>query len=285
MKTDYKSNRLNKLLEGKSLGMIFQKRSTRTRISTEVGMTFLGGHALFLGKDDIQLGENESLRDSSLVFSRFVDGVLARVFGHEIVEEMAKYSSIPIINALSDKYHPLQILADLLTIKEHFNEFSGLQLAWIGDGNNVCHSLMIACAKLGINMVVATPEGYKPNDEIFSYSVEQSKLSECSLTWTSNPKDAARNADIIVTDTFISMGQEIEKKQKLIDFHGFQVNSELVTLAKPNYKFMHCLPRKKEEVTDDVFYSDHSIVFDEAENRLYTVMAVLLATMENTDRN
>lgn len=285
MKTDYKSNRLNKLLEGKSLGMIFQKRSTRTRISTEVGMTFLGGHALFLGKDDIQLGENESLRDSSLVFSRFVDGVLARVFGHEIVEEMAKYSSIPIINALSDKYHPLQILADLLTIKEHFNEFSGLRLAWIGDGNNVCHSLMIACAKLGINMVVATPEGYKPNDEIFSYSVEQSKLSECSLTWTSNPKDAARNADIIVTDTFISMGQEIEKKQKLIDFHGFQVNSELVTLAKPNYKFMHCLPRKKEEVTDDVFYSDHSIVFDEAENRLYTVMAVLLATMENTDRN
>ena len=283
-KSDYKKNISSKPLDGKSLGMIFQKRSTRTRVSTEVGMNFLGGHALFLGKDDIQLGVNETIQDTALVLSRLVDGILARVFGHETVEELAKYASIPIINALSDKYHPLQILADLLTIEEHFGKFSGLKLVWVGDGNNVCHSLLIGCSKLGINMTVATPDSYKPAQDVFDYAVSEGKKSGAQINWSNNPKSAVINADIIVTDTFVSMGQEADTKKRLNDFKGFQVNSELVKNAKPTYKFMHCLPRHEYEVSNEVFYSDHSIVFDEAENRLHTIMAVLDALMTKSER-
>ncbi len=283
-KSDYKKNLSSKPLDGKSLGMIFQKRSTRTRVSTEVGMNFLGGHALFLGKDDIQLGVNETIQDTALVLSRLVDGILARVFGHETVEELAKYASIPIINALSDKYHPLQILADLLTIEEHFGKFSGLKLVWVGDGNNVCHSLLIGCSKLGINMTVATPDSYKPAQDVFDYAVSEGKKSGAQINWSNNPKSAVINADIIVTDTFVSMGQEADTKKRINDFKGFQVNSELVKNAKPTYKFMHCLPRHEYEVSNDVFYSDHSIVFDEAENRLHTIMAVLDALLTKSER-
>jgi ornithine carbamoyltransferase len=284
LRDDFKNNRKNDPLKGKSLGMIFQKRSTRTRVSTEVAMSFLGGHALFLGKDDIQLGANETIQDTSLVLSRFVDGILARVFGHETVEELAKYSNVPVINALSDKYHPLQILADLMTIHDHYGRFKGLKLAWVGDGNNVCNSLLIGCSKLGLHMSVATPESYRMPDDVFEYSQQEAKKSGCNIEWISDPKLAVKDADIIVTDTFVSMGQEEETNKRKKDFKSYQVNSDLVQYAKPDYKFMHCLPRKQEEVTDDIFYSDHSIVFDEAENRLHTVMAVLLSTMENTSR-
>ena len=284
IKIEFKKNELKKPLRGKSLGMIFQKRSTRTRVSTEVGMTFLGGHALFLGKDDIQLGKNETIKDTSLVLSRYVDGILARVFGHETVEQLAENSSVPVINALSDKYHPLQILADLMTIKDHFGTLEGLKLAWIGDGNNVCNSLLIACAKLGVNMSVATPPSYKMPKDVFDFAQSEAKSNNTTIEWISDPKLAVRDADIIVTDTFISMGQEEETKKRKEDFKGYQVNSELVSLAKTSFKFMHCLPRKQDEVTDEIFYSDHSIVFDEAENRLYTIMAVLLTLMGNTNR-
>lgn len=285
LKTDYKQNNRSKPLDGKSLGMIFQKRSTRTRVSTEVGMSFLGGHALFLGKDDIQLGANETIQDTALVLSRFVDGILARVFGHKTVEELAKYGSVPVINALSDKYHPLQILADLLTIQEHFGKLEGLKLAWVGDGNNVCHSLLIGCSKVGMNMTVATPDDYKPTQDVFDYALEQGKNSGATIEWVNDPKKAVIDADVIVTDTFISMGQEAETKKRLVAFEGYQVDAELVKQAKENYKFMHCLPRHEHEVTDEIFYSGHSIVFDEAENRLHTVMACLEAFMAKNERN
>ncbi|MHA2364128.1 MAG: ornithine carbamoyltransferase [Candidatus Hodarchaeales archaeon] len=284
-KEEFKQNEQTLPLNGKSLCMIFQKRSTRTRVSTEVAMTFLGGHPLFLGKDDIHLGINESLKDTSIVLSRYCDGILARVFGHNIVEELAEFSSVPIINALSDKYHPLQILADLLTIEEHCGKLEGLTLAWVGDGNNVLNSLLVACPKMGINIMVATPTDYKPDDDIFSYAEKESKLTETAVLWTNDPKIAVNGADIIVTDTFISMGQEEETKKRKNDFKGYQVNAEMVKLAKPDYKFMHCLPRKQDEVTDEIFYSDHSIAFDEAENRMHTVMAVLNALMAKTKRN
>ncbi len=284
LKTDYKKNNRTKPLDGKSLGMIFQKRSTRTRVSTEVGMSFLGGHALFLGKDDIQLGANETIQDTALVLSRFVDGILARVFGHDTVADLAKYATVPVINALSDKYHPLQILADLLTVKEHFGKLEGLKLVWVGDGNNVCHSLLIGCAKVGMHMTVATPDDYKPASDVFDYAIAEGKKSGSHIEWLNDPKKAVTDADIIVTDTFVSMGQEAETKKRLVAFEGFQVSSELVKAAKSNYKFMHCLPRHEHEVTDEVFYSDHSIVFDEAENRLHTIMAVMDAFMTKTMR-
>ena len=284
LKADYKKNIRSKPLDGKSLGMIFQKRSTRTRVSTEVGMQFLGGHALFLGKDDIQLGVNETIQDTALVLSRMVDGILARVFGHNTVEELAKYSTVPIINALSDKYHPLQILADLLTIQERFGKLEGLKLVWVGDGNNVCHSLLIGCSKVGIHMTVATPEQYKPTQDVFDYAMEQGKKSGAKIEWTQDPKTAVKEADVIVTDTFVSMGQEADTKQRLQDFKGFQVTMELLRNANKNVVFMHCLPRHEYEVTNEVFYSSHSIVFDEAENRLHTIMAVLDALMTKTVR-
>ena len=284
IKSEYKKNSRSKPLDGKSLGMIFQKRSTRTRVSTEVGMNFLGGHALFLGKDDIQLGANETIQDTALVLSRFVDGILARVFGHDTVEELAKYSSVPVLNALSDKYHPLQILADLLTIQEHFGKLEELKLVWVGDGNNVCHSLLIGCSKLGVHMTVTTPDGYKPDQDIFDYALEQGKQSGAKIEWVNDPKKAVSGADVVVTDTFVSMGQEAETKKRINDFAGFQVNSELVKEAKENYKFMHCLPRHEHEVSDEIFYSKHSIVFDEAENRLHTIMAVLDAFMTKAER-
>lgn len=284
LKQDFKTNTQQIPLKGRTLGMIFQKRSTRTRVSTEVAMSFLGGHALFLGKDDIQLGTNETLQDTSLVLSRYVDGILARVFGHETVAELAKYSSVPVINALSNTYHPLQILADLLTIEEHFKQFKGLKLAWVGDGNNVLHSFLIACPKMGINIAVATPDSYKPAENIVAYAKEQAQTAGTAVTMTNDPKVAVQDADIIVTDTFISMGQEEETIKRKLDFQGYQVNSELVRQAKPDYKFMHCLPRKQDEVTDEIFYSNHSIVFDEAENRLHSVMAVLSAVMKNLKR-
>ena len=283
-KAEYKTNSSSKPLNGKSLGMIFQKRSTRTRVSTEVGMQFLGGHALFLGKDDIQLGANETIQDTALVLSRFVDGILARVFGHDTVEELAKYSTIPIINALSDKYHPLQILADLFTIREHFGKLNGLKLVWVGDGNNVCHSLLIGCCIFGINMTVATPDAYKPASDVFEYAKTEGKKSGSQINWTNDPKLAVKVPDVIVTDTFVSMGQEADTKKRLNDFNGYQVNYDLVKNAKANFKFMHCLPRHEHEVSDEIFYSDHSIVFDEAENRLHTIMAVLDALMSKGSR-
>ncbi|MHA1993207.1 MAG: ornithine carbamoyltransferase [Candidatus Hodarchaeales archaeon] len=261
-------------LKGKTLGMIFQKRSTRTRVSTETAMAELGGHALFLGKDDIQLGVNESLSDTAIVLGRMVSAVLARVYAHSTVETLAKHAGVPVINALSDQYHPLQGLADILTIEEHLGKLKNVKIAWIGDGNNVCHTLMIASIKMGMKMQIGTPDDYMPDKSIIDYCNTNASSPE-QVVVTNDPIAAVEDAEVIVTDTFISMGQEAETKEKLRKFEGFQVNQELVEHAAKNYIFMHCLPRHKEEVTDDIIYGSHSVVFDEAENRLHTVAAVL----------
>ncbi len=275
---EFKENRIQYIkqqpLKGKTLGMIFQKRSTRTRVSTETAMAELGGHALFLGKDDIQLGVNESLYDTSKVLGRMVSGILARVFAHQDVETLSSYSGVPVINALSDQFHPLQGLADVMTIEEHVGKLKGVKIAWVGDGNNVCHSLMIATVKLGMIMHIATPKGYEPDSRIIEYCRENQTTSDQFLI-VSDPNIAVTDADVVVTDTFISMGQEKEAQAKLESFKGFQVNSKLVQNAAKDFIFMHCLPRHKEEVTDDIIYGSHSVVFDEAENRLHTVAAVL----------
>jgi ornithine carbamoyltransferase len=264
----------NQPLRGKTLGMIFQKRSTRTRVSTETAMVELGGHALFLGKDDIQLGVNESLSDTAQVLGRMVSGILARVFAHNDVELLAKYAGIPVINALSDQFHPLQGLADILTIEEHLGKLNNVKVAWIGDGNNVCHTLMIAAIKMGMQIHIAAPEGFKPNSTVTDYCMNNTTISDQILI-TDDPITAIDQANVVVTDTFISMGQEAESQSKLKKFEGFQVNSDLVEHAKGDFIFMHCLPRHKEEVTDEIIYGPHSVVFDEAENRLHTVAAVL----------
>jgi ornithine carbamoyltransferase len=275
---DFKKNRQKYIqmqpLRGKTLGMIFQKRSTRTRVSTEAAMVEMGGHALFLGKDDIQLGVNESLYDTAKVLGRMVSGILARVFDHKDVETLAKHSGIPVINALSNQYHPLQGLADIMTIEEHLGKLEGVKIAWVGDGNNVCHSLMYASVKMGMDIHIATPEGYEPDTSVLEYCKDNSSSSD-QVKVIYNPVDAVTNADVVVTDTFISMGQESETQEKLKKFLGFQVNNELVKHAANHFIFLHCLPRHKEEVTDEVIYGEHSVVFNEAENRLHTVAAVL----------
>ena len=278
-KADFKAYKRNRVLDGFTLGMIFQKRSTRTRVSTETAMFFLGGHALFLGQDDIQLGAGESIKDTARVLSRMVDGILARVYAHEDVDILSKNSSIPVINALSDKYHPLQILADLLTIEEHKGKLAGLKLAWVGDGNNVCNSLLIGCAKMGIDMSVATPKGYEPSEEIVELAKNIAEDNGVKIIISNDPVAVVTNADVVVTDTFVSMGEEAEAEKKLALFKKYIITKELVANAKSNYIFMHCLPYKHKEATEEVFESENSVVFDEAENRLHTVMAVLASLM------
>ena len=278
-KKKYLAGSLPKPLEGKNLSMIFEKRSTRTRISCEVAMFYLGGHALFLGKDDIQLGAGESIQDTARVISRMSNGILARVNNHQTVVALSENSSRPVINALSDKYHPLQILADMLTIKEYKSKFEGLKIAWIGDGNNVAHSLFLTSGKLGIDMTVATPVGYEMDKKIVERSLKSAKESGATLELLNDPKQAVQDADVIVTDTFVSMGEEGQKETKVKAFTGFSVNQQLVDSAKKDYIFMHCLPRKEFEVTDDIFFSKNSVVYDEAENRLHTTIAVFANLM------
>ena len=279
LKADFKAYKRTKPLSGLTLGMIFQKRSTRTRVSTETAMYFLGGHAIFLSSADIQLGAGETIKDTARVLTRMVDGVLARVYSHNDVIELEKYATVPIINALSDKYHPLQILADLLTIEEHKGKLAGLKLAWVGDGNNVCNSLLTGCAKMGINMSVATPKGYEPPKDVIENAMDYADETGAKIVITNDPVAAVTNADVVVTDTFVSMGEEKEAAAKLKEFEKYVVTEELVDNAKSDYIFMHCLPYKHKEATEEVFESGNSVVFDEAENRLHTVMAVLNAFM------
>lgn len=278
-------------LTRKTVAMAFSKRSTRTRVSTEAAVTTLGGHAMFLGRDDIQLGVNESLYDTSVVISSMVSAIVARVGPHADVADLAKHSSVPVINALSDLHHPMQTIADLLTIHETFQPhrtqehsvipglgWEGRKIAWVGDSNNVLYDLAIGAAKLGIQMAVVTPKGYDiPIEMRRLIQRSRPKGSTITLTETYVPEEAIEDADVVVTDTWTSMGQEKEKAQRLLAFEGLQVTSELVTRgkAKPDWKFMHCLPRHPEEVTDEVFYGPRSLVFQEAENRLWAAIAVL----------
>jgi len=279
LKKQMKNKELIKPLNGYSMAMIFQKRSTRTRVSTETGISYLGGHALFLGSDDIQLGKNETLKDTSRVLSRFNDIILARVFGHDVVEELSSEGSVPVINALSDKYHPLQILADYMTIIEHLEKLEGQTIAWVGDGYNVLHSIMVSAAKMGIHLKIATPEEYRPDIDITSFAEKEAVTYGTNFLVTPDPLVAVKDANIIITDTWVSMGQDSEKEVRIKAFKGYQVTMDMLREAADNWKFMHCLPRKSNEVNDEVFYSDRSIIWDEAENRMYTVMAVTLALL------
>ncbi|MBD8498276.1 ornithine carbamoyltransferase [Paenibacillus arenosi] len=269
-------------LKGKSLAMIFEKSSTRTRVSFEVGMFQLGGTALFLSKNDIQIGRGETISDTAQTLSRYVDGIMIRTFAHSTVIDLARSATVPVINGLSDLNHPCQALADYMTAYEKKGKLEGLKIAYIGDGNNMAHSLMMGAAKLGMHIAVATPEGYGPDSDVIKQSKEQAELYGSTITLTSDPQEAAADADFIYTDVWASMGFESEQEKREKAFKNFQVNESLVKYAKSDYLFMHCLPAHRgEEVSEGVIDGPHSIVFDEAENRLHAQKAIMAAIMRD----
>lgn len=280
LKDETKKGIRHEILKGKTLGMIFSKSSTRTRVSFEVGMYQLGGHALFLNSNDIQLGRGESIYDTANVMSRFVDGIMIRTFDHQDVVDLAEHGSIPIINGLTDLLHPCQALADLLTVQEHKGRLRGLKMAYIGDGNNVVHSLLYACAKVGMDISVATPKGYECDPEVVKNALEDAKVLGSNITITNDPVEAITNADVIYTDTWASMGQEDEKAKRVEIFKDYQINKELYSHSKSDSIFMHCLPAYRGyEVTEEIIDGPHSVVFDEAENRLHAQKAVMAMLM------
>jgi len=245
----------------------------------------MGGHALFLGPSDIQLGVNESMQDTANVLARFNDIILARVFGHEDILELAKYSSVPVINALSNLHHPLQTLADLMVLEEHFGteNIKGKTLSWVGDGNNIIHDLMLGSVKLGMHVNIATPKGYECNANILAKAKDLAVENGVKIMETTVAEESVKGAHVVVTDTWVSMGQEAEYQKRIKEFDGYQVNMDLMNKAHPDAVFLHCLPRHPEEVTDEVIYSKKSLVFPEAENRMWTVMAVMAAQLGKTD--
>jgi ornithine carbamoyltransferase len=268
------------LLKRKTLAMIFEKPSTRTRVSFEVGMWQLGGYALYLSTNDLQLGRGETIADTAQTLSRYVNGIMARVFAHQTILDLIKYSSVPVINGLSDFSHPCQGLADLFTIHEKKGRLSGLKLAYVGDGNNVAHSLLYGCSKMGMNITLACPKGYEPDPEVVSKAKEEGKETGCRVKVTNDPKEAVKQADIVYTDVWASMGKEKEHEKRVKVFKPYQVNGKLVREAKKDYLFMHCLPAHRgEEVTDEVADSKNSVIFDQAENRLHTQKALMALIM------
>ncbi len=280
LKADNKRGIAHPILKGKTLGMIFTKSSTRTRVSFEVGMQQLGGYPLFLSSNDIQLGRGETIHDTAKVLERYLDGIMIRTFAHQDVLDLAKYADIPVINALTDLLHPCQVLADLLTIYEHKHRLKGLKLAYVGDGNNMAHSIMYGCAKAGLDCAVATPQAYQCDAEVTANAKDDFKASGRELIITNDAKEAVRNADIVYTDTWVSMGQESEKAEKVKAFGAYQVNKELFALADKDAIFMHCLPAYRGfEVTEDVIDGPQSVIFDEAENRLHAQKAVMATLM------
>jgi ornithine carbamoyltransferase len=268
------------LLKGKTLAMIFEKPSTRTRVSFEVGMWQLGGYALYLSSTDLQLGRGETIGDTAQVLSRYVQGIMARVFAHKTILDLVKYSKVPVINGLSDFSHPCQGLADLFTVYEKKGKIEGLKLAYVGDGNNVAHSLLYGSSKVGMNITLGCPKGYEPDPKVVVQAKEEAKRTGCEVKLTEDPKEAVKGADIIYTDVWASMGKEKEREERIKILKPYQVNSQLVKGAKENYIFMHCLPAHRgEEVTDEVADSNNSVIFDQAENRMHTQKAVMALIM------
>jgi ornithine carbamoyltransferase len=268
-------------LKGKSIGLIFQKPSNRTRVSFEIGMYQMGGHSIYLGSSEIGMGGRESVKDVACVLSRYLNGIIARTYKHEVIEELAKHASIPIINGLSDRAHPCQALGDMFTIRERFKTFKDLTLAYIGDGNNVLNSLMIAAAKLGINVKVATPKNYEPDKGMARLAKSIAAKSHSTVTVSNDPHSAAKDADVLYTDVWVSMGQEKEAAKRVRDFKDFQIDDDLVRAAKTMCVVMHCLPAHRgQEITDSVMDSNHSIVYDQAENRMHVQKAVLLKLLK-----
>jgi len=269
-----------KPLEGKTLGMIFQKSSTRTRVSFEVGMYQLGGYPLFLSANDLQLKRGETIADTARVLSRMLDAIMIRTYAHSEVEELARHATVPVINGLTDSHHPCQILADIYTIMEHRKSVKGLTVAWVGDGNNVLHSWMEGAPLTGMNLRMAVPPGYEPDKEILKFGVDLAKKEGTQMLLTNDPAEAVAGADVIYTDVWVSMGQDAEKEKKLRDFKGFQINEALMERANKDYLFMHCLPAHRgEEVSEAIIDGKHSIILDEAENRLHVQKAILTAHM------
>ena len=266
-----------KPLTGKTLGMIFEKSSTRTRVSFEVGMLQLGGNALFLSSNDLQIGRGEPISDTAKVLSEYIDGIMIRTFGHEKITELADHATIPVINGLTDLAHPSQVMADFLTILELKGKLKGLKMSYIGDGNNVANSLMVGCAKMGMNFSIGCPEGYKPDEKIVAYAKEVAAENNCEVVVTTSAVEAIKDADIVYSDVWTSMGQEIENSIRLEAFKSYQINGELVKHAKKDYLFMHCLPaHREEEVTAEVIDGPNSVVFHQAGNRLHAQKAVLV---------
>ncbi len=277
LKYEKKHNIEHHYLKGKTLGMIFAKSSTRTRVSFEVGMYDLGGSALFLSNANTQLGRGEPVEDTARVLSRYLDGIMIRTFDQEEVETLAQYGSIPIINGLTDYAHPCQVLADLMTIREYKNTFKGMKLAFIGDGNNMANSLIVGCLKVGMEVAVACPTGYEPDEEITKWAETTGRF-----TLTTDIYEAAKNADVLYTDVWASMGEENEVEERKKVFNGYQINSSLMAVAKEDAMVLHCLPaHREEEITAEVFEAHANEIFDEAENRLHAQKAVLVKLMRD----
>jgi ornithine carbamoyltransferase len=276
LKAKQKRGEAHRLLAGKTLAMIFEKSSTRTRVSFEVGMVQLGGHPLFLSSGTTQIGRGEPIKDTARVMARYCDGVMIRTYSQEGVEELARWSTVPVINGLTDMYHPCQVMADLFTVIEHKGNYRDLTYCWIGDGNNMANSWINAAAVFGFELRVATPKGYAPHRAV----VERARKAGAKVVYTHDPAEAARGAHVLNTDVWASMGQEAEQKEREQAFVGFQVNGEIVRLADPGCIVMHCLPAHRgEEITDEVIEGSHSVVFDEAENRLHVQKAIMATLM------
>ena len=267
-------------LKGKVLGMVFEKPSLRTRISFEIGMAQLGGKALYIGPDEVSIGKRESVSDVARVLSRYVNVIMYRAFSNATMRELAQHASVPVINGLDDMEHPCQVAADLLTVKEKKGKLAGLRLVYVGDGNNVCNSLMLGCALIGMNMRAATPKDFRPNADLLAKAQEIAKTKNCTIEVLSNPFQAVEGADVVYTDTWVSMGQEAEKEAREKLFLPYQVNEKLVEKANKNWIFMHCLPAHRGlEVSAEVIDGPNSVVFDQAENRLHAQKAMLVACL------
>lgn len=282
LKRKQKQGEAHEYCKGKTLAMIFSKASTRTRVSFETGFHQLGGHPIYLSDQASQIGRGEPVRDTARVLSRMVDGIMIRTFSHDSVIELAKYASIPVINGLTDLLHPCQALTDIFTIVEHQEVVKGRKLVYVGDGNNMAHSLMFACAKVGMNMVCASPKGYQPDPLILKQAQEDAELTGCSITVEEDVLKAGKGADVLYTDVWASMGQEGEREERIKALGAYQINKELLAVARPGAIVMHCLPAHRgEEITEEVIEGPQSVVFDEAENRLHVQKAIMALLMSN----
>ena len=282
LKRKQKAGEPHQYLKGKTLAMLFSKASTRTRTSFEVGFWQLGGHPSYLSDSASQIGRGEPIRDTARVLSRMVDGIMIRTFSHESVEELARYASVPVINGLTDLLHPCQALTDMFTIQEKMEVLKGRKLVYVGDGNNMAHSLMYACAKVGMNMVCASPKGYQPDPKILAEAQEDASHTGCTITVEEDLFKAAKGADVLYTDVWTSMGEEAERDIRFAALHEYQINQALLDVARPECIVLHCLPAHRgEEITDDVIEGPHSVVFDQAENRLHVQKAIMALLMSD----
>lgn len=283
LKRMQKAGKPHEYLKGKTLAMIFSKASTRTRVSFETGFHQLGGHPIYMSEATSQIGRGEPVKDTARVLSRFVDGIMIRTFSHESVKELARYASVPVINGLTDLLHPCQALADIFTILEYKEVLKGRKLVYVGDGNNMAHSLMFACAKVGINMICASPKGYQPNPQILQEAQEDAKATGATISVQEDMMEAAKGADVLYTDVWASMGEEAEKEVRVKALHDYQINAQMLRVARPDVMVLHCLPAHRgEEITEDVIEGKHSAVFDEAENRLHVQKAIMALLMSDS---